>query len=350
MLRRIGTTVTMSVGLVLVGTVSAWACGSLIGPNGAVNLLRTTTLAAYVDGVEHYVTSFEYAGADGNFGSIVPLPDEPTKVERGGDWTLQRLQKEVAPPIRALAGDGFAVAEAARAEVILKTKIDALDITVIRGGTEEVVAWARANGFDVAPDTPEVIDFYARRSPYFMAARFDAAEAARRGQSVGDGTPIHVTIPTDDPWVPLRILAAAKGEAAPVEADVFLLTEDTPALLPAPANQDGAAITSPALFLERSEAASASLLADLRSDKGMGWIPTTAWLSFVRIQGTAAQIDFDLAIDARGGTPSPIDAGLGDVIVNSVRASGPLWPFALVAAMFALVAAMALRRGTATTA
>ena len=37
------------------------ACGGLIGPNGAVNLLRTTTFAGYHDGVEHYVTAFEFA-------------------------------------------------------------------------------------------------------------------------------------------------------------------------------------------------------------------------------------------------------------------------------------------------
>ena len=61
-------------------------------PNGAVNLVRTSTLAAYHDGVEHYVTSFEFTGgAPETFGSIIPLPGEPTKVERGGDWTLQRL-------------------------------------------------------------------------------------------------------------------------------------------------------------------------------------------------------------------------------------------------------------------
>ena len=45
--------------LVLFVTASAaGACGSLVAANGAVNLVRTTTLAAYHDGVEHYVTSF----------------------------------------------------------------------------------------------------------------------------------------------------------------------------------------------------------------------------------------------------------------------------------------------------
>ena len=48
----------------------ALACGGLIGPNGAVNLLRTTTFAGYHDGVEHYVTAFQFQGGGGAFGSI----------------------------------------------------------------------------------------------------------------------------------------------------------------------------------------------------------------------------------------------------------------------------------------
>ena len=69
-----------------------------MAPNGAVQLVRTTTLAAHHDGVEHYITNFEFAGNQESFGSIIPLPGEPTTVERAGDWTLQRLQLEVAPP------------------------------------------------------------------------------------------------------------------------------------------------------------------------------------------------------------------------------------------------------------
>src|SRR5882724_8234420 len=73
------------------------ACGGLIGPNGAVNLLRTTTFAGYHDGVEHYVTAFQFEGGGGAFGSITPLPGVPSKVEKGGDWTLQRLIRETDP-------------------------------------------------------------------------------------------------------------------------------------------------------------------------------------------------------------------------------------------------------------
>src|SRR5207247_9626613 len=77
---------------------SAEACAGLIGSNGAVNLGRTTTLAAYHDGVEHYVTAFKFLGGGGQFGTLIPLPDVPTSVERGGAWTLQRLVRETQPP------------------------------------------------------------------------------------------------------------------------------------------------------------------------------------------------------------------------------------------------------------
>src|SRR5712692_8797134 len=81
----------------LLGTSPAFACAGLIGSNGTVQLVRTTTLAGYRDGVEHYVTSFSFQGAGGQFGSLVPLPGVPSKVEKGGDWTLQRLIRETEP-------------------------------------------------------------------------------------------------------------------------------------------------------------------------------------------------------------------------------------------------------------
>src|SRR5437870_12618629 len=76
----------------------AFACGGLVSSNGTIALVRTTTLAAYHDGVEHYVTGFQFAGGGADFGSIVPLPGVPTKLIRGGDWTLQRLELAVTPP------------------------------------------------------------------------------------------------------------------------------------------------------------------------------------------------------------------------------------------------------------
>jgi hypothetical protein len=323
------------------------ACGGLIGPNGAVNLLRTTTFAGYHDGVEHYVTAFAFAGGEGEFGSLVPLPDVPTSVERGGDWTLQRLVLETEPQPAFLALEA-AGAATDRAQVLLEVRIDALDITILRGGGAEVGAWATEHGFRLPPDAPEVLDFYASRSPIFLAAVFDADAAAARGQAVGDGTPVHLTIPTDDPWVPLRILGLGKSEAETVEADVYLLTDERPALLPAP----GSLLAANGMELAYSDRASDLLLSDLRSDQGMEWIPEDAWLTKVRINAAAPDINFDLAIDAGGGLPSLVDAGFEasgttEVLWATSRAVGPLVLIIGLPMLMAWFAASVIGRRTA---
>ncbi|MGH2799372.1 MAG: hypothetical protein ACRDM0_17285, partial [Thermoleophilaceae bacterium] len=127
----------LALALTLTGSLAlatpVYACGGLIGSNGAVNLVRTTTFAGYHDGIEHYVTAFQFAGGGGAFGSLVPLPGVPTSVERGGAWTLQRLVRETTP-VKALRSLDYAPRAASQAEVLLKTRIDALDITVLKGG------------------------------------------------------------------------------------------------------------------------------------------------------------------------------------------------------------------------
>ena len=199
--------------------MNALACGGLVAPNGTINLLKTTTLAAYHRGIEHYVTSFEFAGEGAaEVGSIVPLPGVPTRVVKAGGWTLQRLVEEVTPPPPELEGGDFAAATASpSAQVLLEAQIDALDITVLKGGAVAVGAWAKDHGFFLPPDAPEVLEFYAERSPIFMAARFNAGRAEAQGVQTGEGTPIHVAIPTPNPWVPLRILGLgpAGGRAHP---------------------------------------------------------------------------------------------------------------------------------------
>ena len=318
-----------TVGLLIQQPTLADACAGLIGSNGNVNLGRTTTLAAYHDGVEHYVTSFEFQGGGGEFGALIPLPDVPTNVERGGDWTLQRLQLETAPPVLEAAFFDASGPTALRAEVLLEVRIDALDITVLRGGGPDVAAWATEHGFRLSPDAPEVLDFYAQRSPIFLAAVFDGAAAAERGQAIGDGTPVHLTIPTDDPWVPLRILALGKQPDDLVQADVFLLTAGEPALLPAP---------SDSLALTHSEPATDLLLDDLRSDAGMGWMPDSAWLTKLEINSAAGDLSYDLAVDTTGSnSPSVIDVGLA--LPTAIPSDGSsLSTLLLIAGLLAAVA------------
>jgi hypothetical protein len=298
-MRRLSAFAVVVIVTVLASASTAWACGSLVAPNGAVQLVRTTTLAAHHDGVEHYITNFEFAGTQESFGSIIPLPGEPTTVERAGDWTLQRLRIEVEPPVLAAEDAQAAPRSANKVDVLQQTRIDSLDVTIVRGGGKEVATWAAEQGFTLTEDTPEVLEFYAERSPYFMAAKFDAAAAVAEGFEGGDGIPVHLAIPLDRPWVPLRILSTGKPADEVVQADVFLLTDEKPELL-----------AGPGLVLERSEPADTFLLDDLRSDTNMGWVPDRAWFTYLRLDVSAGELDYDLATDVDGGSPRMVDTGL----------------------------------------
>jgi hypothetical protein len=264
-------------------------------------------LAAYHDGVEHYVTAFKFLGGGGQFGTLIPLPGVPTNVERGGAWTLQRLVRETQPPRPVAALAARNAAASAGVEVLLETRIDALDLTVLKGGGADVADWAHLHGFSLSPDAPEVLDFYAQRSPIFLAAVFDGDAARQRGQQLGDGTPVHLTIPVANPWVPLRILGLGKQASDRIDADVFLLTDQQPAILPGP---------RAGMSLAHSKTATSGLLDDLRSDAGMDWVPRSAWLTELRLDSSASELNYDLAIDASGaGRPSYTAAGLDEPLL-----------------------------------
>src|SRR2546422_934936 len=96
-MRRFGILLPASLLAVLLAATPALACGGLIGPNGAVNLLRTTTLAGYHDGVEHYVTAFQFAGGGGGFGSITPLSGVPASGRKGRDRAPPPLLPATGP-------------------------------------------------------------------------------------------------------------------------------------------------------------------------------------------------------------------------------------------------------------
>jgi len=110
-----------------------------------------------------------------------------------------------------------------------------------------------------------------------------------------------ITIPTDQPWVPLRILSLGLDKSAVVDADVFVLTDDQPQLL---AGRKG-------LALEQSGPAPARLLTDLRGDKGMEWVPASMWFSYLRVQADAGDLRYDLAMSTQTRVaPTLQDVGL----------------------------------------
>jgi hypothetical protein len=251
----------------------------------------------------------------------------PSKVQRGGNWTLQRLEREVAPPPAAVRASAQGLAGDDGVQVLLQTTVDALDITILKGGGTAVGTWATDHGFLLPADAPEMLDFYSRRSPIFMAARFNAARAQGLGQNSGDGTPIMLTIPTTRPWVPLRILGLGLDKSRIVDADVFLLTDHRPTLLAG----------SRGMTLGRDEQANASLLSDLRIDKGMSWVPANMWFTYLRLHVAAGQLDGDLAVSVKpDSVPSLTDAGVTAARahrfnVTPTNTKRALWPLGAAA-------------------
>src|SRR5512146_731370 len=111
--------VLLALGIFASQAATAAACGGLVAPNGSVRLERATTLVAWHDGIEHYLTSFTYQGDFNDVGWIVPLPAIPTSIQEGGAWTLQRLERETHPQPEFVLNDAAgAPAAASGAQVI----------------------------------------------------------------------------------------------------------------------------------------------------------------------------------------------------------------------------------------
>ena len=262
---------------------SALACGGLVAPGHAEVLQKATTLAAWHAGYEHYITGFQFLGGARDFGYIIPLPGIPSKIEKGGGWTLERLEREINPTPKGvfLAAD----AGAERVAVIQRVRVDALDITIVRGGGRDVAAWAAKNGFALTADTPAVLGRYSSQGAVFALAKFDNAAAVKLRVFEGQGTVIHFTIPMKAPWIPVRILALGKSQTELVDADFFVLTDQAPQLSPT-------FFQVPGIKIRSNGPASRSLLADLRSDAGMGWLPARGmWLTALNLHTTANAVN-----------------------------------------------------------
>jgi hypothetical protein len=124
---------------------------------------------------------------------------------------------------------------------------------------------------------------------------------------------------------------------------VFLLTDDRPKMLAG----------GPGLRLDRNEAANDALLTDLRTDKGMGWVPPHMWFTYLKLDVPARTLDYDLAVSVKpGAVPSLTAAGVTAAQARriDVRPGHALWPvpaaLLIGAATFGLVTVVTKRRRT----
>ena len=289
--------------LFLTQALPAAACGGLIAPNGAIRLDRATTLVEWHNGVEHYFTSFSYHGEASSFGWIVPLPAVPTKVEEGGGWTLQRLFRETHPQPRILglefAANGALTADSV--QVLQQVQVQALDITVLRGSGQGVLDWASQNGFAIDAETHAHILQYAKGSPVFMAAKYNADRAQKQRLLFGDGAPVLITLKVPHPWIPFEVLAAGQQ----VQADLYLLsdkpvnTSDWRALFGVSGVGTNVA-GAEGFTLKFQEQMTDTLYHDLSTDKNMGWVRRDSWLTYLSLDAPDSKVTYDMSVTPMG--------------------------------------------------
>src|SRR5579875_3901406 len=282
-------------------TQFAFACGGLIAPDGDVRLARASTLIAWHNGVEHYLTSFSYQGSASNVGWIVPLPAVPESIQDGGAWTLQRLNIESHPQPRGLFFNDIQAA-ASSAQVIQQVQIEALNVTVIKGSGPQIVQWAIQNGFYLDEETHDHLLAYAQGSPIFMAAKYDTHIAQQRHQLQGDGVPLLITMKIPHPWVPLEVLAL---DGQQVQADLYFLTD-----MPLNISEFNARIGQSAVGSNIPGAAGFNvafqeklppqLYHDLSSDRNMGWVWPYSWFTYLSLDAPSQQVTYDLGISNDG--------------------------------------------------
>ena len=285
----------------LTQALPAAACGGLIASNGAIRLDRATPLVEWHNGVEHYFTSFSYHGEASSFGWIVPLPAVPVKVEEGGGWTLQRLFRETHPQPAILSLDFAARAAAPSVEVLQQVQVQALDITVLRGSGQGVLDWASQNGFSIDAETHAHILQYAKGSPVFMAAKYNAARAQKQRLLFGDGAPVLITLKVPHPWIPFEVLAAGQQ----VQADLYLLsdkpvnTSEWRALIGASGVGTNVA-GAEGFTLKFQEKMTDSLYHDLSTDKNMSWVRRDSWLTYLSLDAPDSKVTYDMSVTPMG--------------------------------------------------
>ena len=302
MIKRIVAAAVTAASLALFA-VPAAACGGLVAPNGAIRLSRATTMVDWHDGIERYMTSFSYQGQSfSDFGWIVPLPAVPLKVEEGGGWTLQRLNRETHPQPQFLALAGSAARVTDSAVVVQQVKVRALDITILKGSGQAIVDWCRQNGFLLNLETRDHLMTYAKGSPVFMAAKYNVARAAATKQLVGDGAPVLITMKLAHPWVPLEVLANGVAE---VNADIYMITPgriytSDLAALESESPEGSFVPRAPGLAVPYQQPVSDELHRDLSSDKNMGWMQPGGWLTYITLTAPANTVTYDMGISGAG--------------------------------------------------
>ena len=180
-----------------------------------------------------------YVGAAEQFAWILPLPSEPAAPEVSTDLLFVNLGFATQPIFqprwnydgcqqgRGYDGDVLAGAEDDAAsegdgegppsvEVEFQGAVGPYDAVVLTSDDAQAVQdWLTTNGYDLPPETAQLITPYVESDFHFVALKL------QNDRQAGDIVPVKVTFPWDRPCVPLRLTSIAATEDMWVRMWVF---------------------------------------------------------------------------------------------------------------------------------
>jgi hypothetical protein len=350
MLKRWGLICILTLSMLALYSMPAAACGGPLSAGQNIHLQKSETLVAWHNGTEYYMTNFTYttSGDPKNFGWVLPLPAEPQKIEAGDLKTFETLHYDSQRPTFSfnLFSRGNTAGAPGGAQVLQQTRINSLDITIVKGNGSQIVEWATQNGFNVDEMTRAHLLQYAKASPIFMAAKYDLSSVTQEQKDKqlkgGVSTPVLLTIKTSQLWVPMELLAV---EGQYTSADFYLLTDQPVHASSLNAklgiSSEGSGIANaPGLTLNYQGQLSDGAYTSIKGQTNMGWVWPKSWLTYLSLSAPGEKVTYDVGISPSGVVHSaPYGTQPAAVIASALGQELPSWLPALPVGSFPYVLA-----------
>ncbi len=242
-------------GVNLLLSTSAVADGGFVVPEFVwdkhkdINEPTQKAIIAYDSGHEDLILQVKYDGPVEEFGWLVPVPSVPRVTQASmscfyelSKFTQRKFEFEHRPMVGTLSIGG-AEEKPPEVKVVEVKTVGAYQIAVLSAKDAGALEnWLAQNDFWIPKDKAGVIDSYAKRGWYFVAARINLSKgvgfeinsgtpkaAAKKQNQIaeklsnGELHPLHLSFATDKCVFPLRI-SSINGRAS--EVQVYVLSSE----------------------------------------------------------------------------------------------------------------------------
>lgn len=225
---------TLALGLAL--PTPAEACGGFFcNRSNPVDQTGERVLFAVQDGTVRATVEISYAGPAEDFGWVLPVPSEPSKVQVAPQAIFDRLQQRTQPQfvpqwdyqnsgqcmprrMAAAEADGGSGGrdDSSSVDVVDEKSVGPFDtVTLDADNAAKLYDWLIEHGYDQPEEAQSLLEHYVDKGHLFVAVKLQS------DASSGEIQPLTVQFPHEDPCIPLTLTQIAASENMPVETYVL---------------------------------------------------------------------------------------------------------------------------------